>query len=313
MTFHFDDITVMFLLWVLVLHPAAAWRGYKRLARGEPIGSKVYRFRLSLYVIVCSTLIALAVAVTRQLALPWAASVSSLTFGLMFSAALVVSVTLQHKKVDPAQQERIRLLYAPTGTTEWILGVWVGLCAGVGEEIVYRAVLFQIIAQVTSSAAMALLVCVLAFALAQFVGRGAGAGIAGFVTIAGFIVNGYQAPVPELGPIADLTWFGWTVNHVPLAGQFDWPSVAFLAVFDVILLAIGVWAFVRRDLGATSSVPTPSLPRALVGLRGPFSRRTKSVKRTNDGHAFSRLTEILRLAKTNWRGYHLAKNQGRRE
>ena len=40
----------------------------------------------------------------------------------------------------------------------------------------------------------------LAFALAQFVGRGAGAGIAGFVTIAGFIVNGYQAPVPELAP-----------------------------------------------------------------------------------------------------------------
>ena len=141
MTFHFDDITVMFLLWVLVLHPAAAWRGYRRLARGEPIGSKVYRFRLSLYVILCSTLIALAVAVTRQLALPWAASASSFTFGLIFSTALVVSVTLQRKKVDPAQQERIRLLYAPTGTTEWILGLWVGLCAGVGEEIVYRAVL----------------------------------------------------------------------------------------------------------------------------------------------------------------------------
>ena len=62
MTFHFDDITVMFLVWVLVLHPLVAWRGYRRIARGKPIGSKVYRFRLSLYVIVCSTLIALAVA-----------------------------------------------------------------------------------------------------------------------------------------------------------------------------------------------------------------------------------------------------------
>src|SRR6266849_4448060 len=167
MTFHFDDITVVFLVWVLVLHPAAAWRGYKRLARGEPIGSKVYRFRLSFYVILCSTLIALAVAVTRQLALPWSASASSFMFGLIFSTALVVSVTCQKKRVDPAQQERIRLLYAPTGRTEWILGVWVGLCAGIGEEIVYRAVLFQIIAQVTSSAAVALLVCVLAFALAH--------------------------------------------------------------------------------------------------------------------------------------------------
>ncbi len=167
MAFHFDDITVMFLLWVLVLQPAAAWRSYKRLARGEPIGSKVYRFRLSFYVILFSTLIAVAVAVARQLALPWSASLSSFTLGLMFSAAFVISVTRKRKKVDPAQQERIRLLYAPTSTTEWILAVWVGLCAGVGEEIVYRAVLFQIVAEVTSSAAVALLVCVLAFAVAH--------------------------------------------------------------------------------------------------------------------------------------------------
>ena len=107
---------------------------------------------------------------------------------------------------------------------------------------------------------MALAAGSVAFALAQFVGRGAGAGIAGFVTIAGFIVNGYQAPVPELGPIADLTWFGWTVNHVPLAGQFDWPSVAFLAVFVVVLLAIGVGAFARRDMGATSFGAHPLAP-----------------------------------------------------
>lgn len=167
MPFRFDDITVVFLLWVLVLQPAAAWRGYRRLARGEPLGSKIYRFRLSFYVILFSTLIAVAVAVARQLALPLAASPSSFTLGLMFSAALLISVTRKRKKVDPAQQERIRLLYAPTSATEWILAVWVGLCAGVGEEIVYRAVLFQIIAEVTSSAEVALLVCVLAFAAAH--------------------------------------------------------------------------------------------------------------------------------------------------
>lgn len=155
----------MFLLWVLVLQPAAAWRGYKRLARGEPLGSKAYRFRLSFYVILFSTLIAVAVAVARQLPLPWAASPSSFTLGLMFSAAFVISVTRKRKTVDLAQQQRIRLLYAPTSTTEWILAVWVGLCAGVGEEIVYRAVLFQIIAEVTSSTAVALLVCVLTFAV----------------------------------------------------------------------------------------------------------------------------------------------------
>ena len=111
-----------------------------------------------------------------------------------------------------------------------------------------------------------------AFALAQYIGRGAAAGIAGFITIAGFLINGYQAPVPELAPLANLTWFGWTTFHLPLAGQYDWAPVALVAVFDIVLLAIGVEAFVRRDIGATSAVPTPSLPRTLVGLGGPLAR-----------------------------------------
>jgi ABC-2 type transport system permease protein len=112
----------------------------------------------------------------------------------------------------------------------------------------------------------------LAFALAPFIGRGAAAGIAGFVTFAGFILNGYQQPVPELAPFANLTWWGWTANHTALAGVYDWPSIVLVAVVVVALLAIGVEAFARRDIGVTSAVPTPSLPRALRGLGGPVSR-----------------------------------------
>ncbi len=119
---------------------------------------------------------------------------------------------------------------------------------------------------------MALAAGGVAFALGPFVGRGAAAGIAGFITIAGFIVSGYSAPVPALAPIANLTWFGWTINHLPLAGQFDWPSVVFLAIFVVVTLVIGLVAFRRRDIGVTSTIPTPSMPRALVGLSGPVSR-----------------------------------------
>ena len=114
----------------------------------------------------------------------------------------------------------------------------------------------------------------LAFALAQFIGRGAAIGIAGAVTFAGFILNGYQAALPELAPIANLTWFGWTTNHIPLAGLYDWPSVALVAIVAIALLAIGVEAFVRRDLGATSAVPSPSLPTSLIGTNGPVGRTT---------------------------------------
>jgi ABC-2 type transport system permease protein len=40
----------------------------------------------------------------------------------------------------------------------------------------------------------------------------------------------------------------------------------------VALFAVGVEAFARRDLGATSAVPLPRLPGALLGLRGPYGR-----------------------------------------
>jgi ABC-2 type transport system permease protein len=111
-----------------------------------------------------------------------------------------------------------------------------------------------------------------AFALAPFVGRGSAAGVAGAIMFGGFIVNGYQAAIPALAPLANLSPFGWTANNIPLAGVYDWPSLLPVALVAVVLLTVGVEAFARRDIGATSPLPSPSLPRALVGLRGPIGR-----------------------------------------
>ena len=121
-------------------------------------------------------------------------------------------------------------------------------------------------------ALMALAAGGLAFALSQFLGRGAAIAISGAVMFGGWILNGYQGAVPALAPLANLTWFGWTSNHLPLAGSYDWPSLIPLAFAVVLFLVVGVEAFVRRDLGATSAVPTPTLPRALVGVGGPAAR-----------------------------------------
>jgi ABC-2 type transport system permease protein len=112
----------------------------------------------------------------------------------------------------------------------------------------------------------------IAWALAPFLGRGSAAGVAAAIMFGGFIVNGYQAAIPSLAPFANLTWFGWTANHIPLAGQFDWPTLLPVAIFSIVLFAVGIEAFARRDIGATSPIPTPSLPRSLAGLRGPTGR-----------------------------------------
>jgi len=124
---------------------------------------------------------------------------------------------------------------------------------------------------------LALVAGAVAFAVAPFLGRGAAAGIAGALVFAGFILNGYQNAIPALAPFANLTWFGWTTNHIPLSGLYDWPSVGLVAIVAVVLCTIGVVAFVRRDIGATNAVPTPSLPHALVGLRGPVGRATGEI------------------------------------
>jgi ABC-2 type transport system permease protein len=111
-----------------------------------------------------------------------------------------------------------------------------------------------------------------AWALAPFVGRGASAAIAGAVLLIGYFANGYQATVPAFAPLANLTWFGWTAHHQPLAGEPDWNSLLPVALVAIVLFAVGTWAFARRDLGVTSRIPWPSLPAGLLGLTGATAR-----------------------------------------
>lgn len=119
---------------------------------------------------------------------------------------------------------------------------------------------------------MALVFGGLSLVLSGFVSRGAAAGISGAVLFAGELLNGYSLTVPALRIPAALTPWAWTANHVPLGGQFDWGSLLLTGIVAIVLLGVGLEVFVRRDLGATSSVPTPNTPRALRGLGSPFGR-----------------------------------------
>ncbi len=111
-----------------------------------------------------------------------------------------------------------------------------------------------------------------AFALAPLFGRGAAAGLAGALMLAGYVVNSYRAFVPAFDSAAGGTWFSWSSGHIPLAGPSDWAAVALIAVVAAVLLALGTEAFARRDVGVTISIPTPRLPGALLGVRGPLGR-----------------------------------------
>ena len=120
--------------------------------------------------------------------------------------------------------------------------------------------------------ARALIAGSVAFALAPFLGRGLAAGLAGGLMVAGYVLNGYRGLVPAFRLPADLTWFSWMNGHLPLAGQVDWPATGLVTLVAAGLLAIGVEAFARRDVGVTSMVRVPAVPRLLAGLRGPLGR-----------------------------------------
>jgi ABC-2 type transport system permease protein len=111
-----------------------------------------------------------------------------------------------------------------------------------------------------------------AFALAPIVGRASAAGVAGAVLLGSFVLGGYAPYVPAFEGIANLSWFHWTYGHVPLAGEFDWASIGLVALVTVVLFAVGVELFSRRDLGVMTGLPVPGLPSATLGVRGPVTR-----------------------------------------
>jgi ABC-2 type transport system permease protein len=111
-----------------------------------------------------------------------------------------------------------------------------------------------------------------AFAAGPWIGRGASAGLAALAMVAAYLFNGFRDSIPLFETLTPLSWYAWTRDHIPLGGRYDWPSLAPLLALAVVLLAVGVVSFERRDIGRTVRVPTPRLPGFVLGLRGPLGR-----------------------------------------
>jgi ABC-2 type transport system permease protein len=112
----------------------------------------------------------------------------------------------------------------------------------------------------------------IAFAAAPFLGRGGAAGLAAFVMVGSYLVNGFHDSIAAFETLRPLTWYSWTADHIPLAGRYDWLPVAGMGVLILVALTAGLLAFERRDIGRTIRVPVPRLPGFLVGLRSPLDR-----------------------------------------
>ncbi len=108
----------------------------------------------------------------------------------------------------------------------------------------------------------------LAFALAPLLGRAGAAGISALAMILLWVANGLEIG----GPLVAVSPFRWMNAHIPLVGMYDWVGVLATGLLGIVFLVIGLELFSRRDLGVTTGVGLPTLPAAVLGVRGPISR-----------------------------------------
>ncbi len=137
-----------------------------------------------------------------------------------------------------------------------------------GDEIPLDAAL----GQVTLYGLLMLAAGSIAFAVAPLVGRSRAAGVGLLALFGMYLISSYSTLSPTLEAIGPLSWYAWTSGHRPIAGVTDWPSVGLLAVVVVVLLAIGVAVFERRDIGAVAPLRWLRIPGLPRGTRNPFTR-----------------------------------------
>jgi ABC-2 type transport system permease protein len=108
----------------------------------------------------------------------------------------------------------------------------------------------------------------LALALGPVLGRAGSAAVAGLAMVILWVMSGLEIG----GPLVVLSPFHWTVDHIPLVGIYNWGGLALVGAVGVVFLVIGVELFSRRDLGVTAGLSLPTLPKDVLGVRGPETR-----------------------------------------
>ncbi|EWT01060.1 ABC transporter permease [Intrasporangium oryzae NRRL B-24470] len=89
----------------------------------------------------------------------------------------------------------------------------------------------------------------MALAIGAVTGRPALArGIPAFVAVVAYLVNGLGPMVSWLEPLQRYSPFYQYVAHDPLRHGVSWPSVLVAVATVVVLLAVAVWGFRRRDV-----------------------------------------------------------------
>ncbi len=165
--------------------PCAAIRGKRRLDKAKKLPPrKRYLVGVVVQQLVFAAF-ALFVAWREWIDLfpPFHPRALDLAAGALVLAALIAFMAPRWRRNVEKRVRRLWLFMPRDGVEK---GLWtcVSICAGIGEEIVYRGVLYTLLGRLTGSYVLAAALCVAAFAVAHWVqGRSSALAIAGFAAL----------------------------------------------------------------------------------------------------------------------------------
>ena len=157
-----------YLLWVLVFMPAMGIHGYYRVRSRKPLPPKNRRLRGMILLQVVLAVVTFDVARNNDMELfgsHWPAAWTWAVAGL-YLALIAFRLQAAWRRFSIERKQRARLLL-PENLREMRYWVPISLLAGLSEECAYRGVSYQAMRDFTHSATVAVLVCVVAFAVAH--------------------------------------------------------------------------------------------------------------------------------------------------
>lgn len=159
----YDAPTVFFFAWI-VATPPLAYISYRKICSGKPLSPVRKRMAGGVSVLLIITLSALQAAASNHVSFRARITPGAVAFGTFLLSVLVYAVwkTLKRK---PERALQSRRLFGTSTPAELAWAMALALTAGVGEEIIFRGVLYQLLERQFGSVLIAAVVCVVVFAV----------------------------------------------------------------------------------------------------------------------------------------------------
>jgi membrane protease YdiL (CAAX protease family) len=218
----YDAVTIPYLLMVLGWMPVMGVLSYLRLKSGKPLPPKSRRYRgmiaLQIVLLGYSLVIAQQHRVDLLGRVPgiwtWSAAAVYLTW-------IAFRLHRAWKKLNAQRKQRARILL-PENPGELRYWVPISLLAGLSEECAFRGMAYVALQEISGSVALAMTVCVLAFAVAH-------------------MMQGWRGMLGT-GVIALI------LHGIVYLTQGLWLAIAVHTLYDLIVGTIAMRHFMRDDL-----------------------------------------------------------------